>query len=125
LTWLTVPGQLAWAAGLVLLGLALPAIAQIPGTSSAQTAPTAEQQAADPLGRDTPSGTILGFNLAVRRGDLVSAAQYLQLTAGQRGNSATLARQLNELIDPLLRPTDHDAEHVAIGNRERRASPRS
>jgi MscS family membrane protein len=81
-----------------VLGLALPAIAQSPGTSSSQT-PAPAEQAVDPLGRDTPSGTILGFNLAVRRGDLVSAAQYMQLTPGQRGNAETLARQLNELVD--------------------------
>jgi MscS family membrane protein len=81
-----------------VLGLALPAIAQIPGASSSQTSPPAEQ-AVDPLGRDTPSGTILGFNLAVRRGDLVSAAQYMQLTPSQRGNAEALARQLNELVD--------------------------
>jgi MscS family membrane protein len=97
LKWLTVRRQLACTAGLVL-GLALPATAQIPGTSSAQTSPPAEQ-AVDPLGRDTPSGTILGFNLAVRRDDLVSAAQYMQLTPGQRVNAETLARQLNELVD--------------------------
>ena len=81
-----------------MLGLALSAIAQIPGTTSSQT-PAPAEQTVDPLGRDTPSGTILGFNLAVRRGDLVSAAQYMQLTPGQRGNAETLARQLNELVD--------------------------
>ena len=81
-----------------LLAISFPAFAQVPGASSTQSAPPAEQ-AADPLGRDTPSGTILGFNMAVRRGDFVSAKLYMQIAPAQRGAADTLARELNELID--------------------------
>lgn len=82
----------------LLCGLAVPAAAQVPGASSTQKPPAAEP-VADPLGRDTPSGTILGFNVAVRRNDLVTGALYLQLSPVQRPDAETLARQTNELID--------------------------
>jgi MscS family membrane protein len=90
--------RVTWITGL-LLGLSFPVLAQVPGLPNPQQPSPPAEQAADPLGRDTPRGTILGFNLAVRRDDVVSAAQYLQLTAAQRRNVDTLARQLNELID--------------------------
>jgi len=97
LPWLQERGQLAWTIALVL-SLSLPAVAQTPGASTTQT-PAPAEQVADPLGRDTPSGTILGFNRAVQRDDLASATLYLQLTPALRGNADTLARELNELID--------------------------
>jgi MscS family membrane protein len=88
--------MLAWCA-LLLAGLPIPALAQT-GTQTAQaSAPAA--QAADSLGRDTPRGTIAGFNLAVHREDFVSAFLYLQMTAAQRPNAERLARDLTELID--------------------------
>jgi MscS family membrane protein len=80
----------------LLLNLAAPALAQLPGASN--TPPPAEQ-ATDPLGRETPRGTIVGFSLTAHREDLGSAAQYLQLTASQRGDAPALIRELNELID--------------------------
>ena len=83
---------------LLLVGLSLPAAGQIPGTPAAPPAP-AQPVVVDPLGRETPSGTIRGFNAAVRRDDLDSARLYLQLTPAQRGNAEQLASQLNELID--------------------------
>jgi MscS family membrane protein len=82
---------------LMLLGLSLPAAGQIPGTANTQ--PAAAEPVVDPLGRETPSGTIRGFNAAVRRDDLDSARLFLQLTPAQRGNASQLAQQLNELID--------------------------
>lgn len=82
----------------VLLAASSPALAQIPGLPGASGAAAAEP-ASDPLGRDTPSGTILGFNRAVRREDFVSATMYMQLTGAQREHGETLARELNHLID--------------------------
>jgi MscS family membrane protein len=82
----------------VLLALAVPAVAQIPGISTSQTSPAAEP-VPDPLGRETPRGTILGFNLAARRNDFTSARQFMQLSAAQRGSADSVAMQLNELID--------------------------
>jgi len=82
---------------IVFLVLALPAVAQIPGIPTSQTPPA--EEVADPLGRETPKGTILGFNLAARRNDFASAREFMQLTPGQRGGADNVAMQLNELID--------------------------
>ena len=77
-----------------------PVAARIPGVESSKSSPTVQQeQVADPLGRSTPRGTIIGFVRAVQRNDLVSAASFLQLTGTQRTNSAKLALDLNELMD--------------------------
>ncbi len=57
--------------------------------------------ARDPLGRDTPRGTILGFVRHVRRGDYAVGAQYLQSTFGKNGETA--ARELQELMDLKFR----------------------
>jgi len=54
---------------------------------------------ADPFGRETPRGTITGFNQAVHRKDIVGAARYMQVTAAQRRNVEELGRELAELID--------------------------
>ena len=57
--------------------LAAQGLPQVP--SSAPPAPPAAPAApADPLGRDTPRGTITGFNMAAHRDDLEVAARYLQ-----------------------------------------------
>ena len=82
----------------LLLALSWAAFAQIPGVSNAPGA-SAGEPAADPLGRETPGGTILGFNRAVRRGDLFTAKQYMQITEAQVENADSVARELNELID--------------------------
>jgi MscS family membrane protein len=84
----------AWAA--FSFWLALPALAQ-PEAQKPQPPPPAE--ARDPLGRDTPRGTITGFNQAAHRKDFVAAAQYMQATAAQRRNLETLADDLTQLID--------------------------
>jgi MscS family membrane protein len=84
----------------IVLVLSLPAAGQIPGTATQPPAPA--ETVVDPLGRETPSGTIRGFNAAVRRDDLASARLYMQLTPAQRGSANQLATQLNELIDRYL-----------------------
>ena len=98
---LPVPAQGTWAVtcGLsiaMVLGLSLAAAGQIPGTSSAP--PSAAGPIEDPLGRDTPRGTIRGFNGAARS-DPLSASLFMDLTPTQRESAHTLATQLNELID--------------------------
>jgi MscS family membrane protein len=73
-----------------------PAHAQKPAPAPPQAAPP---QTEDPLGRNTPRGTINGFTAAVHRDDFVAAAAYLQLTSRQRPNVDTLARTLTALLD--------------------------
>src|ERR1700756_1666757 len=50
-------------------------------SSTTQSKPSAP---ADPLGRSTPSGTILGFLQAAQGGDYGIAAQYLQMSPARR-----------------------------------------
>ena len=76
--------------------MVLPAIAQ--GRQSPAPA-TQQTQVPDPLGRDTPRGTVREFNEAVRSGDLRRAARFLQLPPASGERLDTLARQLSELLD--------------------------
>ena len=56
--------------------------------------------AADPLGRDTPSGTVLGFLQAAQDGDYKTAADYLQISAARRqSQGVNLADKLKVLMD--------------------------
>jgi MscS family membrane protein len=85
---------------LPLLAVVLSAAAQFPGvpTKPPSPAPAAQVQVSDPLGRDTPRGTILGFIKATDRNDFVTAVRYLQVTSRQKPAAETLARDLNELM---------------------------
>src|SRR5262245_49783392 len=73
-------------------------VAQIPSVAG-QSSPPAAQQAADPLERTTPRGTISAFIHAVEREDYVLAARYLQVNESQRRSTQTLARDLKALMD--------------------------
>jgi MscS family membrane protein len=74
-------------------------LAQIlqPSGSGASTTPAAP---ADPLGRATPSGTVLGFLQAAQQGNYSIAAQYLQMSAARRQSEGDqLAGQLKSVMD--------------------------
>jgi len=61
---------------------------------------TVSQPAPDPLGRDTPSGTIYGFLQAAQVGNYSIAAQYLQLSNAKRASQGEeLATKLNEVMN--------------------------
>jgi MscS family membrane protein len=88
---------------LLLSALVDPVPAQIGSIESPQTETLPpRQQLQDPLGRTTPVGTIAGFIRAVDRADFVSAARYMQVSASQRANVDTLARDLKGLMDRYL-----------------------
>src|ERR1017187_328294 len=73
--------------GVLLHGLPpAPLVAQsVPGLLKQQTQLAAPASAsADPLGRDTPSGTVLGFLQAAQDGNEKVAADYLQMSAARR-----------------------------------------
>jgi MscS family membrane protein len=57
------------------------ALAQAPQNSAA---PASANAPGDPLGRNTPSNSILGFLKAAQDGDYKIAAQYLQMSAARR-----------------------------------------
>ena len=84
---------------MLLASLAFPAAAQTPSLHSSAPTATSAEHVEDPLGRNTPRGTITGFNLAVYRNDFVSAGRYMQISAAQRPNTEALARGLTELMD--------------------------
>ncbi|MGA2020509.1 MAG: mechanosensitive ion channel family protein [Candidatus Sulfotelmatobacter sp.] len=67
------------------------------GSTSASTPP---KTPSDPLGRDTPYGTVSGFLQAAQSGNFGIAAQYLQLSASRRQTEGeTVASNLKEVMD--------------------------
>lgn len=74
------------------------ALSQILGQSS--TAPATTSTLTDPLGRNTPSGSVLGFLKAAQSGDYTIAAQYLQMSNARRQTEGEkLAQQLKTVMD--------------------------
>ncbi len=83
----------------LVLGLAawLPLPAQGQLTQALQPkAPASASSKADPLGRETPYGTVYGFLEAAQAGNYGIAAQYLQISPGRRqAQGDALAMKLN------------------------------
>ena len=74
----------------------------LPGQQSTSASGTTSSKAtaADPLGRNTPSGTLYGFLQAAQSGNYSIAAQYLQLSAAKRlTQGEDLASKLKLVID--------------------------
>src|SRR5262245_15649577 len=69
--------------------------------AASPAAPAAQPKPEDPLGRNTPRGTVLGFMAAGRDGKTDVAVRYLN-TRLQGENAATLARQLYVVLDRRL-----------------------
>src|SRR5262249_52248011 len=67
--------------------------------SKSQPSPTPAPEVVDPLGRETPRGTITGFTQAVHHEDFVTAAAFMQMTGRQRRDAETLTRRLTALLD--------------------------
>ena len=70
----------------------------LPGAAPASTQPAPP---ADPLGRDTPRGTVLGFLKACRKGDFENAKRYLNAPLARAGLDE-LARKLSVVLDRRL-----------------------
>lgn len=89
---------------LLVLLLAIPftsfAAQLLPGAGKA-SAPAQDTSASpDPLGRDTPSGTVLGFLQAAQAGNYKTAAEFLQISAVRRQSMGPdLASKLKVLMD--------------------------
>jgi MscS family membrane protein len=77
-----------------------PLVAQVvPGLLKPGTQ-TPAPASADPLGRDTPSGTVLGFLQAAQDGNEKAAADYLQMSAARRQSlGPDTAAKLKVLMD--------------------------
>jgi len=86
----------------VILSIALhaPAAQFVPGLTNPAAATQAPAKAADPLGRETPSGTVLGFLQAAQAGNYKNAADYLQMSAARRQSlGPDVARKFKVLMD--------------------------
>ena len=126
---------------LLLSLLCAPLLAQtvFKALSSAANAATAPPSAAnDPLGRDTPRGSLTGFMEAAQRGDNERAAEYLQLPRQQTGlDSARVINDLKALLnhayvgrlgavtdnpelvyDPQLEPNQQRVGEFSVNGRE-------
>src|SRR5712692_358236 len=88
----------------IVLAIALPSSGyqQLPGQQSTSGNGTASSNSAagDPLGRNTPSGTLYGFLQAAQSGNYSIAAQYLQMSAARRQTQGEdIASKLRVVID--------------------------
>ena len=64
------------------------------------SAPAASASSSDPLGRTTPSGTVLGFLQVAQDGNEKLAADYLQMSAARRQSQGPdMAGKLKILMD--------------------------
>jgi MscS family membrane protein len=85
------------------LALSLPASAQSALGQLLQSpapASTSSKASADPLGRDTPYGTVFGFLQAAQARNYSIAAQYLQMSPARRqAEGETVAQNLKEVMD--------------------------
>ena len=67
----------------------------------------------DPLGRDTPRGTVAGFTIAVYDDDMATAAQYMQLTAAQVAGAFRRTQLAKRFGFDLPNPFASDVELLA------------
>ena len=82
---------------------ALPLAAQSPLSGvlpSSSTTTSTSNSPTDPLGRNTPSGSILGFLQAAQSGNYSIAAQYLQMSPARRQSEGEqIAKQLDAVLN--------------------------
>jgi MscS family membrane protein len=92
----------------------LPLTAQSPLTSvlaSSATTTSTSNSPTDPLGRTTPSSSVIGFLQAAQSGNYSIAAQYLQMSAARRQSEGEqIASQLNAVLNGPA------ATSVRVGN---------
>src|SRR5437899_1048838 len=95
--------------GLILIVLCcfsmLASQAQIP-SAAAQQPPTPQQVTPDPLGRETPLGTVFGFIKAAQEENYQLAVRYFQATSRRkpRQEDEKLAHQLNMILNLRFGP---------------------
>jgi len=90
-----------WAVGAIAAVLLTAPPARGQGAAPPATATPAAAPEKDPLGRDTPRGTVVGFLAAARKENFEAAASYLNAGPPDSGVT-TLARQLYVVLDSRL-----------------------
>jgi MscS family membrane protein len=108
--------------GLVLLGLVIvtSALAVVPAPVPPTSTPPSEKppENVDPLGRDTPRGTVIGFMKAASDLDYVKAARYLD-TSGVARPIADRITELHAVLNRVLETRILDQlSKVPDGNRD-------
>jgi MscS family membrane protein len=121
---------------LLFAGSVVRSAAQIPhavaaAAAAAKAAPATEL---DPLGRETPRGTVIGFLKSTQREDYATTARYMQLYRGQEVDFPELSKEMRALypnfqgslnllsddpegsVDPGLPPGQVRAGVVTIGS---------
>jgi len=82
------------------LVVALPLTAQSPLSGMLSPSSSTPNSPTDPLGRNTPSGSILGFLQAAQSGNYSIAAQYLQMNPARRQSEGEqIANHLNAVLN--------------------------
>lgn len=72
----------------------------VTGLLTGASAKNSSSAAADPLGRNTPSGTVLGFLQTAQSGNYQAASDYLQMSAAHRqAQGSDVANKLKFLMD--------------------------
>jgi MscS family membrane protein len=85
--------------------------------------PAPANAAADPLGRDTPSGTVFGFLQAAQSNDWTTAAQYLQLSPAKRASQGEdLSGKLKVVMDRAFRGNLRRISNQAVGSPDEEVS---
>lgn len=108
-------------AAILLASVAAPAQLLQQLTNGQAPTPPAQQ---DPLGRDTPSGTVFGFLQAAQSYNYVAAVQYLQLPAGKhQAQLEELATQLKEVLDQAYKGSVRRISNSPDGNPQEGLTP--
>ncbi len=107
----------------LVLALSLSASAQLlQQLTNGQSATPAAPQ--DPLGRDTPSGTVFGFLQAAQSHNYTLAVQYLQLAPSKHQvQSEELATQLKDVLDEAYKGSVRRISNAAGGNPQEGLTP--
>ncbi len=110
-----------WTLGLLALAattaLAQPVPARAPSTPAA-----VEEPPADPFGRTTPRGTVMGFLAAARKGEYEVARQYLDTRLSAEA-ARSLAHQVFVVLDARLPARLTEISDAPEGSRANRLAP--
>jgi MscS family membrane protein len=89
---------------------------------AAPAEPSQPEQPRDPLGRDTPRDTVIGFLAASRRGAENIARQYLDTSLGD-ADAAVLSHQLYVVLDARLPPRVMKISNAPSGSKSDPSKP--
>src|ERR1035438_8495726 len=95
--WLLAPGVVIVV--FLFIGSFAISAAQVPKSLQSQPVQAEPSAPKDPLNRETPRGTVMGFLKYGERQDFATAGRYLQLPSGQNTNLDELGKEFQALRD--------------------------